>query len=75
MLLYSGLTARWGAGLLTAAKVGVMLWVLSAVYSAIYLTSGFPGVFPPSLAWGPVAYELVLYPVATMAGRVVLRER
>jgi len=75
MVLYSDLTARWGAGAGTAARVGLILWVLSAVYSAVYLGSGFAGLFPGSLVWGPVAYELVLYPVAMMAGRMALRDR
>ncbi len=75
MVLYAGLAARWGAGTGTAARVGLILWVLSAVYSAVYLGSGFAGLFPRSLVWGPVAYELVLYPVAMMAGRMALRDR
>jgi len=53
----------------------LILWALSAVYSAVYLGSGFAGLFPPGLVWGPVAYELVLYPVAMMAGRMALRDK
>ena len=75
MVLYSGLKAGWGAGAGTAARVGLILWVLSAGYSAVYLGAGFAGLIPRGLVWGPVAYELVLYPVAMVAGRVALRDQ
>ena len=63
-----------GRGLPWAIAVGLMLWALSAVYSAVYLHSGFTGVFPSRLIWGPVGYELLLYPLAIVTGRAVLRE-
>lgn len=74
MLIYAGVAPRWGAGPATAVRVGLVLWVLSGVYSAVYLTSGFAGLLPPSLLWQPVAWELVLYPLALIAGAALYRE-
>ena len=75
MVLYSGVKGQWGAGAGTAARVALILWALSAVYSAVYLGSGFAGLLPRGLVWGPVAYELVLYLVAMAAGRLALRDK
>src|SRR6187431_1360861 len=48
-----------GSGAGTTAGVGLILWALSAGYSAVYLGAGFAGLIPRGLVWGPVAYELV----------------
>ena len=64
-----------GSGAGTAAGVSLILWALSAGYSAVYLGAGFAGLIPRGRVWGPVAYELVLYPVAMVAGRVALRDQ
>ena len=74
MLLYSAVQPRWQSGLGTAIRVGLVMWVLSAVYSCIYLTSGFAGLIPRHLAWGPVAVELLLYPLAIIAGSLVIKD-
>jgi hypothetical protein len=75
MLLYAAVQPRWPAGIGTAIRVGLVLWVLSAVYSAIYLGAGFAGLMPLGIAWGPVAWELVLYPLAIAAGSFIHKER
>lgn len=71
MLLYAVVQPRWAAGIGTAIRVGLILWVLSAVYSAIYLGAGFAGLMPVGVVWGPVAWELILYPLAISAGSLV----
>lgn len=75
MVLYAAVLPKWPPGIGTAIRIGLVLWVLSAVYSAIYLTAGFPGLIPADLAWGPVAWELVLYPLAIVAGSLLYKER
>jgi hypothetical protein len=75
MLLYAAVQPRWKAGMGTAIRVGLILWMLSAVYSAIYLSAGFSGLIPLGVAWGPVAWELVLYPLAVTAGSFIYKER
>jgi hypothetical protein len=75
MLLYVAVQPRWKAGVGTAIRVGLILWILSAVYSAIYLSAGFPGLIPLGVSWGPVAWELVLYPLAVAAGSFIYKER
>jgi hypothetical protein len=61
---------RFGAG-----AIGVVLWLLSVVYAAIYLYAGFPGVFPDGVVWWPAAYGLVEYPLAMIVGASVYREK
>jgi hypothetical protein len=75
MLIYAAVQPRWKAGFGTAIRVGLVLWVLSAVYSAIYLRAGFAGLMPVRVVWGPVAWELILYPLAISAGSRIHRER
>ena len=74
MLLYYAVLPRWQAGIGTAIRVGLIAWVLSAVYSGVYLAAGFAGLFPASIAWGPVVFELVLYPLAFVAGALIYKE-
>ena len=75
MLIYGAVQPKWNAGLGTAIRVGLILWLLSAVYSAIYLTAGFPGLISDALAWGPVGWEVVLYPLAIVAGSLIYKEK
>ena len=75
MLLYAAVQPRWKPGAGTAARIGLILWILSAVYSAVYLSAGLAGLLPLDVAWGPVAYELILYPLAFVAGSLVYKER
>jgi hypothetical protein len=57
-----------------AIVAGLALWVLSAVYSAIYFHAGFANVMPAEVVWWPVAWELVEYPLAIFAGALTLRK-
>lgn len=58
-----------------AAVIGLALWFLSAVYSATYLYAGFPGILPDQVVWWPVAWEIVEYPLAIVAGAAICREK
>jgi hypothetical protein len=78
-----GIIGLWLLALLTARGVtrgraavvaGLALWVLSAVYSAIYLSAGFPNVMPDEVVWWPVAWQLVEYPLAIFVGALTLRK-
>lgn len=66
--LYTLLRPHLGSRVGTAACVGLAGWLLSSVYAAVYLSSGFPGILPANLAWVPVAWQLVEYPLAVMVG-------
>jgi hypothetical protein len=71
MLLYAAVLPRWQPGTFTAIRVGLILWTLSAVYAAVYLYAGLPGVFPNDIVWWPVAAGLIEYPVAIRVGAFV----
>jgi hypothetical protein len=75
MWLYHALQPHWRAGPATAIRVGLIAWVLSGVYSGVYLAAGFAGLFPASITWGPVIYEFLLYPIAIVAGSLVYKPR
>ena len=72
-----GLTGVWlhAATKLPAVAIGLALWFLSAAYSATYFYAGFPGVLPDSVVWWPVAWELIEYPLAMLAGAAVYKQR
>ncbi len=72
--LYALLSAR-GVTRGRAAVVAVLaLWLLSAVYAAIYFSAGFPGVMPATVVWWPVAWEIIEYPLAVFVGALTLRK-
>lgn len=68
--LYAVVRPFFGTRPKTAVCVGLVGWLLSSVYAAVYLHSGFPGIFPHNLVWVPVAWQLIEYPLATLAGAV-----
>jgi hypothetical protein len=72
-----GLTGMWlhAATRSPAVVIGLALWFLSAAYSATYFYAGFPGVLPDDVVWWPVAWEIVEYPLAMLAGAAVYREK
>jgi hypothetical protein len=72
--LYAAIRPRLGAGPRTAAAAGMVIWALSALYAAVYLQSGFSGIFPADIVWIPVAWELAEYPLAVVAGAALYRE-
>ena len=77
-----GLVGLWLYALLSARGVtraralrslaGFVLWVTSAVYSAVYFGAGFPGVMPAAVIWWPVVWGAVEFPLAIFvwSGRV-----
>jgi hypothetical protein len=73
--LYASLLPRWKTRAATAVLTGLVLWVLSAVYSAIYLGAGLPNVMPDPVVWWPVVWGFVQYPLAIFAGALAYRER
>ena len=72
--LYGFIRPRFAGRSSTAVFVGLAAWLLSSVYSAVYLHSGLPGIFPPHLVWIPVAWELAEYPLAILAGAAMYGE-
>jgi hypothetical protein len=72
--LYAAIRPRFGPGPGTALGAGLVVWFFSAVYAAVYLHAGFAGLLPPSLVWLPVAWALVEFPLATLAGAALYRE-
>ncbi len=65
----------YAAGGGSAVMIGLAMWLLSAVYSAAYFFAGFPGLIPEGVLWWPVAWELVQYPVAMLAGARVIASK
>jgi hypothetical protein len=70
--LYALLVGRGMARGGGAVVAGLALWVLSAVYAAIYFGSGFPNVMPAAVVWWPVAWEVVEYPLAIFIGALAV---
>ena len=58
----------------TAVMVGLALWMLSGLYSAIYFWAGYPKLLPDGVVWIPAAWELVQYPLAMVVGTAVYRD-
>lgn len=78
-----GIVGLWLYALLSAQRVkrgraaivaGLAIWLLSAVYAAIYFGAGFPNVLPAAVVWWPVAWELVEYPLAIFVGALAYRD-
>ena len=74
MWLYAAIRPRFGPGPKTAICAGLTVWFFSSVYAAVYLHSGFPGLLPANLVWLPVAWQLVEFPLAALAGAAVYKE-
>jgi len=72
--LYAVTRARFGSRFTTAACVGLAAWFLSSVYAAIYLHAGLPGIFPQNIVWVPAAWQLLEYPLATLAAAATYGE-
>jgi hypothetical protein len=72
--VYAGFRPRCGPGPRTALCAGLTMWFFSAVYAAVYLYAGFPGLLPGSLVWTPVVWALFEYPLATLAGAALYKE-
>ena len=62
--LYAVLRARLTSRVKTAACAGLICWLLSCMYAAVYISAGFPGILPHSLVWIPVAWQLIEYLLA-----------
>ena len=56
-----------------AVSAGLVLWVLSGVYAAVYLGAGLPNVLPDRVVWLPVVWELVEYPLGIFVGALAYR--
>ncbi len=72
--LYAALRPRFGAGPRTALIAGITVWLLSHLWSGVYLGAGYAGIITPKLAWVPVAWGLLEAPVATLAGAAFYKE-
>jgi hypothetical protein len=72
--LYAAIRPRFGPGPKTALCAGLAVWFFSAVYAAVYIYAGFPGLVPGTLVWTPVVWGLVQFPLATLAGAALYRE-
>ncbi len=69
--LYAVVRPRFGARFTAAVCAGLVVWFLSSVYAAVYMHSGLPGILPHNLVWTPVAWQLIEYPLAMLAGAAV----
>jgi hypothetical protein len=72
--LYAAMRPRYGAGPRTALIAGVTVWLLSHLWSGVYLGAGYTGIITARLAWIPVAWGLLEAPLATMAGAAFYKE-
>lgn len=73
--LYALLSQRRTKRVVAASIAGLVVWVLSAVYAAVYLAAGLPNLLPAALVWWPVVWDLAEYPLAIFVGALAYRER
>lgn len=72
--LYAAIRPRFGAGIRTAVIAGIAVWVLSHLWSGVYLANGYAGIFTMRLAWLPVFWGLFEATLATIAGAALYKE-
>lgn len=72
--LYAAIRPRFGPGIRTAMLAGIVVWVLSHVWSGVYLGNGYAGMIPAKLAWVPVIWGLFEATLATVAGAALYKE-
>ncbi len=72
--LYAAIRPRYGAGPKTAICAGLAVWVFAHLWAGVYLGAAYAGLFPPKLAWLPVAWGLVEAPLGTLAGAWLYKE-
>ena len=73
--LCAAMRPRFGARPRTALIAGITVWLLSHLWSGVYLGAGYAGIITPKLAWVPVAWGLLEAPLATLAGAAFYKER
>jgi len=66
--LYTVIRSDFGTRLRTTVYVGLLGSVLSSLYSAVYLHTGFRDVLPSNLVWVPVLWQLLEYLLVMVAG-------
>src|SRR5215468_9292537 len=52
--LYAAIYPRFSSRLRAAVIAGCVVWILSHVWSGVYLGAGYAGIITPRLAWFPV---------------------
>jgi hypothetical protein len=72
--LYAAIRPRFGAGPKTAVCAGLAVWVLSHLWSGVYLGAGYASFVTPRLALLPVAWGLIEAPLGTLVGAWLYRE-
>jgi len=72
--LYLVVRPHFGSRPKTAVCVGLVSWLLSSLYAAVYSHSGFPGILPLDVVWPPVAWQLFEYPLAIVGGAAIYGE-
>jgi hypothetical protein len=72
--LYAAFRPRFGPGARTALLAALVVWVLSHVWSGVYLGNGYAGIVTPRLAWIPVAWGLFEAVLGTAVGAALYKE-
>ena len=73
--LVAVLSPQFGGKVKTALVAGLVVWILSHVWSGVYLAAGYSGIMTPKLAWVPVAWGLFEATLGTLAGAALYKER
>lgn len=72
--LYAAIYPRFGGRLKAAWIAGLVVWILSHLWSGVYLGAGYSGIITPKLAWIPVLWGFFEATLATMAGALVYKD-
>lgn len=72
--LHALLSHRGTKRVTAAVTAGVAVWLLSAVYAAVYLGAGLPNLLPATVVWWPAVWGLIEYPLAIYIGALAYRE-
>jgi hypothetical protein len=70
--IYAAIRPRFGAGPMTAVCAGLVVWFLASLFTS---ASMFPmHLFPSTLLWYGMVWELFEFPIAAVAGAWIYRE-
>jgi hypothetical protein len=75
MWLYAVIYSRFRDRYRAAFAVALVVWVLSHIWSGVYLGAGYAGIIPPRLALIPVIWGLFETGFATLIGSLVYTSR
>jgi hypothetical protein len=73
--LYAAILPHFETRTKTVLIASIAIWLLMHVWSGVYVSAGYSGIFTYKLAWFPVYWGLLEATLAVFAGALIYRER